>query len=112
MDRVAVEKEAAPLTDRSVDSGLKALWERVRRAADLIVSLRQENFQYQQKVEGLEADVKRLQGELLRREQLLRKASAELEQHEARRGAAFANGESEAIAAKIRELLTKLDSYL
>ncbi len=112
MDRVAVEKEVTPLTDRSVDSGLKALWERVRRAADLIVTLRQENSQFHQKVEGLEAEVKRLQTELLKREQLLRKASAELEQQDARRGAVFANGESEAIAAKIRELLSKLDSYL
>ncbi|HEX7571461.1 MAG TPA: hypothetical protein VF514_00095 [Bacteroidota bacterium] len=106
MDPQAVDESTLPAGDvRSVEGNFKALWESARRAADVIAGLRQE-------CQALQAHVARLERELLQvktESAQFRKQTAEHVQEE---GMSFAGGERDLLAAKVRELIAKLDAYL
>lgn len=96
-----------------MESALKGLWERVRRAGELIRQLREERQGLLSQVEQLRGDVRQLQEELARKDQMLRKVQAEQPAARAPQGGfALANGEREALVKKVKELLSKLDAYL
>jgi len=94
---------------RSVENALKALWERVRRAGDLIQQLREERQGLLTQVEQLRTEVQHLQNELSRKEQILGSMPPPREGDAAR---AFGNGEREALAQKVKDLLARIDAYL
>lgn len=94
---------------RSVENAVKALWERVRRAGDLIQQLREERQALLVQVEQLRAEVQHVQNELTRKEQLINSMPPA--------GAGdgtkvFGNGEREALAQKVKDLLARIDAYL
>jgi len=97
---------------RTIEASLKGLWERARRAGELITELRGEKRLLVTRLEELERQVAMLQQELARKEQLMRKAVAEAGASAASRAAVLADGEREALAQKVRELLVKLEAYL
>lgn len=106
MDPEAVDESALPPGDaRAVEGSIKSLWESVRRAAELIAGLRQER-------QALQAHVTRLEREL----QQLRSESAQLRKqavdHAGDGSMSFAGGERDLLAAKVKELIAKLDAYL
>lgn len=94
---------------RSVENALKALWERVRRAGDLIQQLREERQALLTQVEQLRTEVQHLQNELSRKEQILVSMPSSREGDAAR---VFGNGEREALAQKVKDLLARIDAYL
>jgi hypothetical protein len=94
---------------RSVENALKALWERVRRAGDLIQQLREERQALLTQVEQLRAEVQHLQNELARKEHLLGSMPPTPDGVAAR---TFANGEREALVQKVKDLLARIDAYL
>jgi chromosome segregation ATPase len=94
---------------RSVENALKALWDRVRRASDLIQQLREERQALLSQIEQLRAEVKHVQNELLRKEQILGSLPPA---GEGGAGRAFGNGEREALAQKVKDLLARIDAYL
>lgn len=105
--------DTAPISDfRTVESGLKALWERVRKAAEVISTLRSDNKALSEKVDQLEAEMRKLQVDVAQKDHLIRKASTEKQSADAHAGAVLANGEREALSQKVKELLAKLDGYL
>ena len=90
---------------RSVEGNFKALWDSARRAAEVIAGLRQE-------CQALQTHVARLERELLQvktESAQFRKQTAE---HLEEGGMSFAGGERDLLAAKVKELIAKLDSYL
>ena len=93
---------------RSVESALKTLWERVQGAGDLIQQLREERQALLSQVDQLRSEVQHLQQDLSRKEQLMKTMTVSQGQS----GAAFANGEREALARKVKDLLAKIDAYL
>jgi uncharacterized coiled-coil DUF342 family protein len=93
---------------RSVESALKTLWERVQGAGDLIQQLREERQALLSQVDQLRAEVQHLQQDLSRKEQLMKTMTVS----QGQAGAAFANGEREALARKVKDLLAKIDAYL
>ena len=97
---------------RTIEGSLKGLWERTRRAAELITELRGEKRVLQSRLEELERQVAMLQQELAKKEQLLRKVTAESGASAASRAALLAEGEREALAQRVKELLVKLAAYL
>ena len=106
MDPQAVDESTLPAGEgRSVEGNFKALWESARRAADVIVGLRQER-------QALKAHVARLEREL----QQVRAESAQFRKQTAEQieegGMGFAGGERDLLAAKVKELIAKLDAYL
>jgi|WetSurMetagenome_2_1015567.scaffolds.fasta_scaffold107318_2 chromosome segregation ATPase len=94
---------------RSVENALKALWERVRRAGDLIQQLREERQALHTQVEQLRTEVQHLQNELSRKEQILGSMPPHREGDAAR---VFGNGEREALVQKVKDLLARIDAYL
>jgi chromosome segregation ATPase len=94
---------------RSVENALKALWERVRRAGDLIQQLREERQALHTQVEQLRTEVQHLQGELSRKEQILGSMPQPSDGTAAR---AFGNGEREVLVQKVKDLLARIDAYL
>jgi chromosome segregation ATPase len=96
---------------KSIESGLKALWERARRTAEVIRELRENKRGLEAKIGELELEVRRLQQELLGKEQAL-KAAASQGDGGAGKNAFLSNGEKEALSAKIKVLLSKIEAYL
>ncbi len=102
-----------PADTRAIESALKGLWERVRLAGELVQQLREERQALLSQVEQLRGDVQHLQEELGRKDQLLKKSQAERLQHPSPvDGIPLSNGEREALARKVKELLVKIDAYL
>ena len=106
VDPQAVDESTLPPGDvRSVESNFKALWESARRAGELIAGLRQERQALQAHVARLERELQQLRAEAAQ----ARKQAAE---HNVEGGTSFAGGERDLLAAKVRELIAKLDAYL
>jgi len=102
-----------PADLRAVDQALKGLWERVRRAGDIIQQLREERRALLSQVEQLRGDMQHLQEELGRKDQMLRKAQSERAvPATATDAVSLSNGDREAMTRKVKELLQKLDAYL
>ena len=111
MDEHPVDISTALAGDaRSLENGLKELWARVRRAAELIGRLREEKRTLEVKVGEMENELHRLQQEIAKRDQLIVKMKAD--QGGAKPSAAIADGDRDALATRVKELLVKLDAYL
>ena len=96
---------------RSLENSLKALWDRVRKASEVIAQLREDKRVLTSRVAELESQVRHVQAELARKTQA--EAAGDSQGAGARRGSgALDNGEREALAGRLKDLLAKLDSYL
>lgn len=91
-----------------IESQIKALWEKAQQAGDLIVRLREEKHELQTENTNLRQEIAALRSELSSREQHLQKVAA----HAAKSSEIISNGEREALTARVKELLAKIDAYL
>lgn len=82
----------------ALEAGLKVLWEKARQAGDTIAHLREERTALRGRVDDLEARVAELEAQLARRP--------------AEEAGIVGNGEREAVAAKLKDLLARLEAYL
>jgi len=106
VDPQAVDESPRAAGDvKSVEVSVRALWESARRAAELIAGLRQERQALQAHVARLERELQQLKAETL---QLRKQASEQTKEG----GASLAGGDRDLLAAKVRELIAKLDAYL
>lgn len=90
---------------KSIESGFKTLWESARRAAETITRLREEKH-------DLAEAVKRLEKELLQVRQEAMQLKRQVSEHGNGKDVSMAGGERDALAAKVKELISKLDAYL
>ena len=97
---------------KAVDASLRALWERVKRAAETITQLRDDKKMLQARVEELEQQLLDLQQEVAEKKTLIGKQASELAQSSSKQGAVILNGEREELAVRVKSLLTKLEAYL
>lgn len=103
---------APPAETNTIEVALKALWDKVRRAAEVIARLRVENSQLQSTVARMQQETLQLKEDLGVREQEIKKLSAEKVEIQSARSSAFPNGEQEALSVRVKELLGKIESYL
>jgi septal ring factor EnvC (AmiA/AmiB activator) len=96
----------------AVEAALRGLWDRTRKAGELIAELRGENVTLRAQVEGLRKDLEGLKHEIARKEEAFVRLQAQRAGEEAQRGAVLANGERDALAARVRELIARLEAYL
>jgi len=96
----------------AVEAALRGLWDRTRKAGELIAELRGENTSLRALVEGLRKDLEGLKHEVARKDEAIARLQAERAGEEAQRGAVLPNGERDALAARVRDLITRLDAYL
>jgi predicted nucleic acid-binding Zn-ribbon protein len=104
--------ESTPLlqTDvKTIEVWLKGLWDRARKASELITRLRDERAELHGRVAMLEQDLARVKDELSKQQELVQSLSSDHKQEER---SILANGEREVLSSKVRELLAKLDEYI
>jgi predicted RNase H-like nuclease (RuvC/YqgF family) len=101
-----------PAELKAVESSLKALWERARRTSEVIHGLREEKRELQAKVEQMENEMRRLQQDMAKKEQTLRTVGATGDEASLKKAFIIGNGERDALAARIKLLLAKLEAYL
>jgi chromosome segregation ATPase len=97
---------------KAIEASLRALWERVKRAAETIAQLREEKKMLQVRVEELELDIQGLKQEAAENKALIGKQASELAQTSSKQDAVILNGEREELAVRVKSLLTKLEAYL
>lgn len=93
-----------------IEESLKVLWEKVRRAGEVITQLREERQALQAQVGLLQQEVARLREELAQKDQQLQRLAAGVQ--EAKNAAILSNGERAQLAARVKELLARIDAYL
>jgi chromosome segregation ATPase len=96
----------------ALDSSMRALWARAQLAAEVIARLRDEKNSLEHRAHDLEVRLRKTEQELKdAQEQLKAQPPAQVPPDN---GSArvFANGEREALAGKVKDLLAKLDAYL
>ncbi len=112
MDPQSAETPTPTSSDiRSLENSLRGLWDRVRQAGDMISSLKEERGVLQSQVQDLEARVQHLTRDLHQRDEALRVLAEEKRTSDAS-GFIVANGEREAMAARLKDLLAKIEAYL
>jgi len=98
---------------KAIEVVFKALWDRVKKAGEMIESLREERRNLQARVSALEEQVTRLTAELKGKEEDLRKLSdLEAKQVSQQNNTAFTVEEKEALKSRIKELLLRINSHL
>jgi len=113
VDQQQTDTGTGPSTEiRPIESSLKSLWERARKASEAIHTLREERKLLLAKVEDLLRENQRLQQDVVRKDQLLKSATASAQEVAAKKTGAFPDGEREVMVARIKTLLAKLDTYL
>jgi len=111
MDRGTTDRSALLVEERNLDGALKSLWERARRAGEAIASLREENATLRSRLTELEGELVRLRAEVGRKDTAiteLRAAQTEAEDQ----AVLVSDGDREALVARVKLLLAKLESYL
>lgn len=98
----------------SVEVALKHLWEKIRIATELISQLREQNELYRTQKEGFEQEVIRLRNALAQKDQELKQLKAN---HSALTNSIGGNNiltseEKEALKARIKELIARINSHL
>jgi uncharacterized coiled-coil DUF342 family protein len=96
-----------PAGATSLDEAFQALWDRARRTAELIQQLREERRALTAQVDQLRNEVRELQQDVRKRDDQIKRSAGE-----ATASAGFGNGERQALAARVKELLVKIDAYL
>ena len=90
----------------------KTLWDKVKRAAELIEQFREENKNLKANIENLEAQVSSLQKELNQKEETLREIKEQSIQEMSRNNSLLTEEEKEAFKARIKDLVVKINSHL
>jgi chromosome segregation ATPase len=108
---VAADLSGAP-DIKDIESSLQKLWERARRLSEVILQLRKENEQLRSTLAEHQDSEHSLSASMRRKEQELAGVQAELKKLQ-QNGSSFLNREEkEALTAKIKELISKIDARL
>ena len=96
-----------------MEEALKSVWDKIRLAAHLITQLREEKRVLSTRVADLERQVGSLRSEAQNRDQELKRLRSEHSQLLNANGQkSFTAEEKETIRIRIRELISKINSYL
>ena len=107
-DEITMPKDVTAL-----DEALKSVWDKVRMATQLISQLRDEKRIAASRTEDLERQVTSLRAEIQARDQEIKRLRAEHSQLVNANGQqSFSEEEKGAIKDRIRDLISKINSYL
>jgi predicted nuclease with TOPRIM domain len=113
MDPADIVTNSPPVaTDNKVEVMLQDLWEKVRSAAELIVELRSQRSILEVQAEELQKEVVRLKKQCSEHEDVVKSLSEQLIAAGSVEGKMLSNGERERIAARVKDLLARIDGYL
>jgi predicted nucleic acid-binding Zn-ribbon protein len=101
-----------PRALQGVEAALRRLGEKARHVGELIAQVRAEKADLQLKVEQLEGELTQLKEQLAIKEELVKTMSEKQNLAEAAGRGIMVDGDREALSAKVKELLARIDGYL
>ena len=97
---------------KTLELSLEALWEKARRVSDVLVQLKETNAALQKKVEDLESVERGLKQELSGKERELDRLRQDALRLQSNGSNILTKEEKEALKARIKDLITRINSHL
>ena len=97
---------------RSLETSLEALWEKARRVSEALVQTKEKNGDLRKRVEDLEAVEQRLMRELADKEREVEHLRQEALRAQSNGSNILTKEEKEALKARIKDLIGKINSHL
>ena len=97
---------------KSLETSLEALWEKARRVSELLVHLRETNAELMKRVEALESSDQVLKQELATKQRELDEVRKEALRLQSNGSNFLTKEEKEALKARIKDLISKINSRL
>lgn len=97
---------------KTIETSLEALWDKARRVSELLVQLKETNGVLQRKVEDLEAVEQNLKLELAAKERELERLRQDALRLQSNGSNILTKEEKEALKARIKDLIGKINSHL
>ena len=111
MPEQLIDTEMADKKDlKHLEDSLQILWDKARRVSDVILKLKAENKELQNRISGLELKERRSVEELQRRENDLNEIRMELVKAQSNGSSLFSKEESEVLKSRLKELINKINS--
>jgi chromosome segregation ATPase len=108
-----VEAEVSSGKDiKTLETSLEALWEKARKVSEVLVQLKETNTSLQKRVEDLESIEQRLKQELTSKQGELDRSRQEALRLQSNGSNILTKEEKEALKARIKDLIIKLNSHL
>jgi len=97
---------------KTIETSLEALWDKARRVSEVLVQLKETNGVLQRKVEDLEAVEQNLKKELVARDRELERLRQDALRLQSNGSNILTKEEKEALKARIKDLIGKINSHL
>ena len=97
---------------KTIETSLEALWDKARRVSEVLVQLKESNSVLQRKVEDLEAVEQNLKQELALRDRELERLRQDALRLQSNGSNILTKEEKEALKARIKDLISKINSHL
>jgi septal ring factor EnvC (AmiA/AmiB activator) len=97
---------------KTIETSLEALWDKARRVSEVLVQLKETNGVLQKKVEDLESAEQSLKQELAAKERELERLRQDALRLQSNGSNILTKEEKEALKARIKDLIGKINSHL
>ncbi len=97
---------------KTLESSLEALWDKARRVSEALTQIRETNGELLRRVEDLESSGERLKQELATKERELERLRQEALRLQSNGSNILTKEEKEALKARIKDLIGKINSHL
>lgn len=97
---------------KTIETSLEALWDKARRVSEVLVQLKESNSVLQKKVEDLEAVEQNLKQELALKDRELERLRQDALRLQSNGSNILTKEEKEALKARIKDLISKINSHL
>jgi len=95
---------------KRLEDALQILWDKARLVSDVLLRLKEENKELQNRILSLELKEHRSMEELQRREHDLNEIRTQLEHAQSNGNSFFSKEESEVLKSRLKELIVKINS--
>ena len=97
---------------KTIETSLEALWDKARRVSEVLVQLKESNSVLQRKVGDLEAVEQNLKQELALKDRELERLRQDALRLQSNGSNILTKEEKEALKARIKDLISKINSHL
>lgn len=97
---------------KTIESSLEALWDKARRVSEVLVQLKETNGMLQGKVEDLESVAESLKQEIATKDRELERLRQDALRLQSNGSNILTKEEKEALKARIKDLIGKINSHL
>ena len=95
---------------RNLEDALQILWDKARQVSEVLLRLKAENKELQNRILSLELNERRSMEELQRRERELNEIRMQLQHTQSNGSSLFSKEESEVLKSRLKELILKINS--